>query len=127
MPSIHEDFNLKMQFLYTSAAGVVNLSTEIFTDDEINLLNEGLQFALPPSNLPILDTVVNIKSSIQYLPENIQSSIRKESKDAIVRTKSIFVRPENSSSAKMITTLNSKNCFYVKSDKSNTVVELSIT
>jgi hypothetical protein len=102
------------------------LSTEhiIFTDDEINLLNEGLQFAFPPSNFSILDTLVNIESSIQYLPESIQSSIRKESKDAIVRAKSTFVRQENSSSTKIITTLNSKNCFYVKADKSDTVVIL---
>jgi hypothetical protein len=108
-----------------SAPGVVNLSTEMFTDEKMNnLLDKSLQLSPPTKNLPLFDIIVNIESAIQYLPDSYQSSIRTESKEAIIQAKSISQKRRNTQENGVIRSLNIKNYFYIKADKSNIVVIL---
>jgi len=62
---------------------VVNLSEEIFTDAEIELLNRGLNFSVQPQGAPLVDIVADIESAIQFKPIEIKKQIRDDAKGII--------------------------------------------
>lgn len=66
---------------------VVNLSSESFSKDEMDLLNRGLNFSVQPMNTPYIDIIADIETAIQYKPFDAKIEIRKEAEAAIVDLK----------------------------------------
>lgn len=55
---------------------VINESNEIFSDEELNLLNKGLKFTPKPTEIPLLDTVVDIETVLKFKVPSVQCDIR---------------------------------------------------
>jgi hypothetical protein len=100
---------------------VINLSSLYFTEEETNLLNYGLQFSLPSNELPLVDTVVNIESSIKYLPENMQSTIRNEASEIINSTKNKIHHQPKPAIDNTIESLNASSRLKMINDSRNTI------
>lgn len=51
---------------------VQNLSSEQFSDSELELLNFGLKFAVKPIYDPLVDVVVDIETALKYKSESVK-------------------------------------------------------
>lgn len=102
---------------------VKNLSSEHFTDQELQLLNRGLNFSLPSPKLPVEDIVVDVETSLKSIVGPEKYTIRQEVKKVLLTTSR---NGELNSKAKIlqktINSLKSKDCFYLKADKGNSLV-----
>ena len=101
---------------------VKNISNQTFTEKQLEILNRGLNFMLPPIKTPVQDLVFDVEAAVKYLPESDKFNIRKECKLAIQNRKDTKVNKSITADYKTIKELKTKNCFYIKADKSNTVV-----
>jgi len=100
---------------------VVNQSTCTFSDDEINLLNKGLNFAPLPKTIDILESIVDIEANIRSKPFSIQNNIRETIKPVLEN----FNRsPIPSEIYGTVNGLKQKDVVYCKADKGNKVVIL---
>lgn len=130
--------NKKLLSLTTNVSKDKNNSTNIFQDDilvknessyhftpqELNLLDKGLNFNLK-SQQDLKNVIVDVESSIQYLNENKKNLIRTDIESKIINTNLIRTNDEqNQQYHKTISSLKSKDVFYLKADKSNTIVIL---
>lgn len=62
---------------------IENLSTFNFTEKEIALLNNGLNFVPTPKNINIDNTITDIETSFKYLTDTTINLIRKEAEPII--------------------------------------------
>jgi hypothetical protein len=99
---------------------VINKSSCTFTEDETNLLNRGLDFAVCPEQPPVMDIVASIESGIQYLTIEEKTSVRNVVKNVIKNQHHQITT--NNNRHLIIEMLREKNCYYTKADKSNAVV-----
>ena len=103
---------------------VVNLSSAQLTEPELELLNKGLNFAIPPSHPPIADTVNNIESAIQYNSFTSKSAIRHDVERCI--SKAIHTRYKDEQLSFdawcAIRQLKARDVVYSRVDKGNAVV-----
>lgn len=106
---------------------VNNLSKQIFSDCELKLLSKGLNFMLPPVKAPLETLVFDIEAAIKFIPEAEKHSIRKACKKSILDSKSKLYSNKLNVDYKIIKALKQKDCFYMKADKSNTVVIMDKT
>lgn len=100
---------------------VVNLSNETFDNDEMNLLNRGLNFTVKPQNDPIIDIVAHIESSIQYKPFDIKKNVR-DSALPLLKSAQTHKCKETTNWDDTLNKLKKHDVFYMKSDKGNKVV-----
>jgi hypothetical protein len=102
---------------------VHNLSNETFSENEIKFLNQGLNFSLQPSKLPLDNLIIDIEAAIKYLPDTDKDLIRNSCKLEILKFKNAKKYCSSlNTDWKTLKSLKSKNCYYIKSDKSNSIV-----
>lgn len=100
---------------------VVNKSTQVFTEEQLRLLNKGLNHAVVMQSKPIEHIVADVEAAIKFIPEENRSHIRG------VTTKTITsAENKNNRKAKdtirIIKELNEKPVYYMKADKGNKLV-----
>lgn len=101
---------------------VENLSSAVFNEDELALLNKGLNFSITPKKPQLVDAVVDIESIIKFKPFVVQNEIRKKTSEVI--RESIPVNNAMSSNQKLLNDIRQKDCYYMKADKGNKLVIL---
>lgn len=79
---------------------VINLSSEIFSEKELELLNYGLKFNVKPICDPVVDVVVDIETALKFKSESVKHHIRSGAK----RTLKDFNTNKKSSFNHMYTT-----------------------
>lgn len=107
---------------------VENHSSQIFEQDELDLLNKGLNYALPgPSNV-LEEVVASVECAIQRMSDTSKGFVREAcskqiSKNLPQANNKKMLRSKNE--MKVIKRLREKDCFYLKADKGNKVVILN--
>ncbi|CAG7726619.1 unnamed protein product [Allacma fusca] len=99
---------------------VKNLTDVVFSKEELDLLNKGLKFSLPPMRPPIEDIISDVDASLWRETSETKISIKKEVVDIIKTHKPTRIpfHPHNNT----IKSLRQKGVYYMKADKGNTVV-----
>jgi hypothetical protein len=100
---------------------VINKSSVVFDEEELKLLNKGLNFTIAPKLPPIMDIVASVESGIQYLQDDIKNDVRTNFERIISREKTIN-KAINNTNHQTIALLADKDCFFTKADKGNAVV-----
>jgi hypothetical protein len=98
---------------------VINKSSVNFSEDEMGLLNKGLNYVITPSSVQKEDIIIDVESSAKYLPQEQKEDLRRTTKKAIVEIE------DNRSSFKeeyIVKQLQRKPVYYLKADKGNSVV-----
>lgn len=105
---------------------MVNQSNESFTEEQLLLLNKGLNYAPRPKNVDLLESIVDIETILKFKPFSVQNEIRAKSFDVINTTKKSEKshRNHNLNDWKTIKELKQKPVVYVKADKGNKLVIL---
>jgi len=105
---------------------VKNFSTQPITDDELSLLNKGLQFALPPIKPPVEDLCVDIMASVWNLPEEAQDGINHASFNIVKKVMTSKIKTDENvlHLHNVAKGLRLKPVVIAKADKSNNVVIL---
>ena len=105
---------------------VINMTNISFTNQQLNVLNKGLKFKIPPKKVPIDDIVVNIESKLNCmdLNQHEKAVIRQ---DCLISIRDNMKSRKNPSSneLKTIKELKDKNVYYVNFDKGEGVVILN--
>lgn len=104
---------------------VVNKSSEHFTEDELNVLNNGLNFAVPTSNVPLKDMIVDVEVALRQVNFEETNLIRSSIKDCLSKIK-YETTPDKTiySFHQSIKSLNQKDVYITKADKGNAIVIL---
>jgi hypothetical protein len=105
---------------------ICNQSDEVFTEEEINLLNKGLNFAPKPSKPLLLESVVDVETVLKTKLPQTQSRIREVAKPIILNAKENARNCSNSKN-QIIESLKAKDVYYLKADKGNSLVILNKT
>lgn len=106
---------------------VINLSTAEFSDEEMKMLNKGLNYT-PNINKPNIEqAVVDIESAIQYKCDATKERVRKAAKKVIKKVKSTRTLPTQNNDIETIKKLKEKDVYYMKSDKGNKTVIMDKT
>lgn len=108
--------------LFPNEKLVQNLSSETFSNEEILFLNKGLNFNLETNN-DLTSMIVDVESNIQDLNENLKNKVRSDILQTLSKENDCK-NYKNSRYIPIIKTLKSKNVFYLKADKSNSIVIL---
>lgn len=102
---------------------VMNKSSVPLSTDELNLLENGLNFALPPRVDPTIDIVTDIEVAVAQLPFAAKHVVREKCKQILVENEPLLkqcnVKNEHAATLK---SLNEKDIRVMKSDKGNSVV-----
>jgi len=69
----------KRQIKLTKKSAVVNMTDQIFTKHEINILEKGFNYALTPKNILKEDIISSIENSLYKLQDHEKEIIRQES------------------------------------------------
>lgn len=100
---------------------VINQSTQQFTNEQLRMLNLGLNYAVEPMALPKEDIIVDIEAAIKFIPQNKKEDIRKcvaESMEKEHKKGNQATKQE----LRIIKELKQKPVHYMKADKGNAVV-----
>lgn len=107
---------------------VNNLSSIQFTEQELGLLNKGLNFTPTPNKPDIESAIVDIETSIKYLRDIDKEIIRKAVRPVI---KNVLIAPKRRQTIKtdlsITSDLKTKDVFYLKADKGNKMVIMDKT
>lgn len=105
---------------------VKNESSQTFSNEEMNFLNKGLKYNLHFKKPPIDEIINGIETAIRFLDENSKHYVRNACKIEISknsqRNRNFFNDTKNE--YHIIKSLKSKDCFYLKADKGNSLVIL---
>jgi hypothetical protein len=94
-----------------------------FTEEETNILNRGLNFAIRPKAPPLVDIIASIiESGIQYLPDNIKLDVRNGVKKIIKCETHHNNRVTENHRDHVVEIIREKNCYYTKADNNNDFV-----
>ena len=104
---------------------VNNHSSVIFSQNELNLLNKGLKFAIPPIKPPIEDLVTAVQCSTSHLSMPIKQEIILLS-TCILRKAKNKEKPNNEAINlhKIVKNIKRQNVTISKADKGNSIVIL---
>jgi len=102
---------------------VCNLSEVVFTEEEIQLLNKGLNFAVKPGKPQLLDTIVDIETMLKQKLPQTQNRVREVVKPILMSAKE-NTRNCIASNNNIIKRLKEKDVYYMKADKGNSLVIL---
>lgn len=98
---------------------VVNESTAHFTEEEMDFLNLGLNYALKENKIPVEDIIIDIESSIQFQQFDVKQTIRKQVKEELNNLPRNLTHVKE---IKILESIKSKNCVFMKADKGNKIV-----
>ena len=100
------------------------MRSQSFSNEELNLLNKGLNFVPSASKDSLDEVIVSVESAIQYLPNSSKGFAREAVRKQI--SKNVINHKHNSQrkTQNIIKGLREKECFYLKADKGNKVVIL---
>ena len=104
---------------------VINLSNQIFSEDQMKLLNKGLKHKITPNKTPLEEIVANIEIGIMRseLSNTDKISARVECKNVIEKFKNENEHPKyNKKEVKIIKEIKEKNVLVMKPDKGKGVV-----
>jgi hypothetical protein len=79
---------------------VINKSSQTFTEAELILLNKGLNFAIKPKIMPLMEVIASFESGIQKLTDKVKTDYRIRHIKKITKleiSKSNFSNDSNSS------------------------------
>ena len=71
------------------------MSSATFDDDELALLNKGLNFNIKPMKPPALETVIDVETMLKYKLPQTQKRIRDALKPLIIEVKNTRPFPNN--------------------------------
>ncbi|KAJ6642556.1 hypothetical protein Bhyg_07508, partial [Pseudolycoriella hygida] len=99
-----------------------NLSSETFSEEELELLNYGLKFAIKPVHDPLVDVVVDIETALKFKSESVKYNIRSDVKQVLKNYKmndkySNSHRHSRNGAQEIVKSLQEKDVFYIKADK----------
>lgn len=101
---------------------VTNLSTQSFTNDEMEILQKGLKFTPIPNKPNIIDLVADIETSIRFKTEPVKQDVR-EKVATTIKNFSIKKPPQRHQKFDAaLMSLKKKDCLYMKSDKGRDIV-----
>lgn len=98
---------------------VVNKSKTVFSNDEMEVLNKGLNFAIK-GNMPVDDIVVDLETGIRNLTQGEKDNIRTGITSELKRHQS--AKYNFTQEQRIIKQLKEKPVYYLKADKGNKVV-----
>jgi hypothetical protein len=98
---------------------MIHKSSCTFTEEETNVLNRGLNFAIRPKAPLLVDIIASIESGIQYLPDNAKLDFRNGVKKIIKSVTHHKNRVTENHRDHVIEIMREKNCYYTKADKIN--------
>lgn len=103
---------------------VVNRSTQDFTKEQQEFLNNGLNYAIDRHNIPKEDIIMDIEAAIKFIPEAEKAETRKQTTKLLksIEMKKGMKKGKKTKELKIIKELKSKPVFYIKADKGNSVV-----
>lgn len=101
---------------------VVNKSNVQLNDDEINLLNKGLNFALPNKETPKKDIIVDTEIAAKYVNYESANLLRAGVKNILSKPKASKITANAKTMFGAIKSLNEKEVYVMKADKGNGVV-----
>lgn len=101
---------------------MVNKSSVELSDDEMNLLNKGLNFALAPTSQILKNIIVDTEMAIIRSDEVEKEQIRGAVKNCLKHTK---LEGDSENQFNTLKTLNKKDIYIAKADKSNNVIILN--
>lgn len=99
---------------------VINLSSVALTDDEVDLLNKGLNFAIPPAKPPVEDLCIDVMSSVRKKPAEIREDIENNTMKImreLLRDKSAHKNKHASDFQRIIKSLREKKLVILKRTK----------
>lgn len=104
---------------------VKNRSSVEFSGNELELLNKGLKFAIPPTKPPVEDIIVAVQSQMKDMDSDLVTKVTQDSYDIIRKLKSDF-KPtvETRMMHNLVENIKSKDVYITRADKSNNVVIL---
>lgn len=103
---------------------IVNISSIQLNEKETNLLNKGLNFALPHRVFPMKQSIVDVESAVAFSNRDTTNHIRACSK-LILNSEKKKKRKINKATTDMYEafgSLNKKDVYITKADKGNSVV-----
>lgn len=87
----------------------------------MNLLNFGLNFALPPKILPAKEIIVDTEVAIKWMNYDTANEVRRSVKDVIIGNKQLETASSTFRLHKTIKSINQKDIYVTKADKGNAV------
>lgn len=104
---------------------VMNLSDKVMSDEEIDVLRKGLQFAVVPKTIPKLDIISEVENSIRNINDSHKELIRAE----VCKTIKQFSNPKPNITRGELTAINNlkkdRSITILKADKGNCTVVLN--
>lgn len=105
---------------------VRNLSTQVFSEKELHLLNFGLNFC-PPSTTPHDEIIVDIETAIKpcsFVEKQVirHSTMKALESSNIYDSGSATKKRQSKDYHNTLALLRAKDCFYMKADKGNSLV-----
>lgn len=99
-----------------------NLSSEPFTEEELNVLNRGLNFAVPPKHLSKIDLVADIECEISEFSEREKENVQQKTVEAVKFETTIKQPPVDNT----IKSLREKDvfCTHMRAAKGTTVITI---
>ncbi len=101
---------------------IKNISSITFTENELCLLNKGLNHAVKPLECDIEQTVVDIESALKKKPDWTKATIRNKVKPIVKDMKKIKKNKKSVQDFQTVEELRKKDVFYLKADKGNSLV-----
>lgn len=100
---------------------IVNQSNEVFNDEELRLLNEGLKYSPNPNTIPLTDTILSIETVLKFKMNPVKDDIRRKVNN-VWDSMNGKTRNVKSNEFEIIDNLKKRDCVYVKADKGNKIV-----
>lgn len=101
---------------------LINKSTIPLTEDEENLLNKGLNFAMPNKPFPKKDLIVDVECALKSLNREKADLIRVAVKNHLSVPNNTNIDKNILHAHRTIASLNKKDLFVMKADNGNSVV-----
>lgn len=102
---------------------VHNLTNKVFSNNELQLLNKGLNFSLIPQRIPTTDIIADIETIIKHDPDPVKHQIRRNILPVLKNTNN-KITVENKNMHNTVKCLIEKDLIITKADKGNAVVIL---
>lgn len=104
---------------------IVNKSDYDLSENEMRLLNYGLNFALPPKSPPLEQQIVDIEIALNRIDCEYPDGVRNRVKHILTSSK--LQKPQSNSTVlhDAVKSLNAKDIFITKADKGNSIIVLN--
>lgn len=109
---------------------LINKSDEILDNNEIKLLNKGLNFALPYKMPPLKQQIIDCELALNRVEPDKIEKLRGDIRNIMLQnenecSRKRITKNETSAMYEAVKSLNSKNIYVTKADKGNCVIVLN--